>query len=161
MVTRATKYMKEERLTAKRGRCDLKRPLQGDVTWAEIWMVFTSITWQWAASRESISATALRCKWAGRWGGQEMITITKGFADQRKRFIFYSNGQGKPRKGLDRAIQWFDLLDTCKISLCVGDKPQESRNKEQMRRLQGILLDSPIVWLLNEQKFTTWEYDLI
>lgn len=133
VVTRATEYTKEERLTAKRGRCDLKRPLQGDVTWAEIRMVWTSITWEGAARRESISATALRCEWACGWGGQEVITITAGLADQRERFIFYSSGQGKPRKGRDRAIQWFDLLDTCEIPLRVGDKPQatraETRNK--------------------------------
>lgn len=75
---------------------------------------------QWAAYRRTHQSPEVHMglAYSGQWGGQEPIAITTGLAAQGKKLIFYSNGQGKSLKGLDGAMQWSDLPDTCKIAKC-------------------------------------------
>lgn len=122
---------------------------EGRAIWAETGVVWTSILSLGRSCRQRNppvprpwDANKLGVLCSRKWTGTRSVTM--GLVDQGKKFIFYSNGQGKPLKGLDTAGQSYDLPDTCKEQnktknalwlLCrgytVGDK---SRREQQVRR---------------------------
>jgi hypothetical protein len=117
----------------------------------------------------SVDQMSLAC--CGQWVGRSQITALMGLVKQGKSYIFYSRLRSG-EEGLRGAMQWLDLLDTCKTPLQLlwrGWTRIETRSKsvdhwQTWTSPEAILWDTPhprpCSLAPDYTEVTTWEHDL-